>query len=209
MTDYIESDNKKFLPSRSVVTSGKSVLDVGKNNRTMPRSNKEIKIANESIFKSFKVPDKEFTNYLPRKSDEYENDLSDLLENLSSKKPFNSNKWEMECIEDKPKLERRIGAILEDKDQIKEYCCKLNKIEKFKRKDLGTGQLKGFRFYVIHKDNYRYIILLDPLHFVMPSKKQKQEEYSFKTHQKNNKCMHNVIESNGSLRKFYKQLTSK
>lgn len=225
MIDYIESDSKKFLPSRSVVTSGKSVLDVGKNNRTMPRSNKEIKIANESIFKSFKVIDKKFTNYLPRKSDEYENDLLDLLENLSNKRPFNSveeeqwEKWGMTEIYcegkkvggyDESEVKKRVRAILKQgMGKLKKPFRELNNIAVVKRRNVVSGKLKGFRLYITLRDDCYYIVLLDPLHFVMPSKKQKQEEYSFKTHQKNNKCMHDVIKSNEFVHKFYKQLTSK
>lgn len=82
----------------------------------------------------------------------------------------------------------------------------LSIINKAKVKD-SMGRSTSFRIFLkLTKESYQ-IILLDPLHFAIPSKKQNEKGYRFEDNKGNNLCMlKHIISKEAQLTKIYREL---
>lgn len=82
----------------------------------------------------------------------------------------------------------------------------LSIINKAKVKD-SMERSTSFRIFLkLTKESYQ-IILLDPLHFAIPSKKQNEKGYRFEDNKGNNLCMlKHIISKEAQLTKIYREL---
>ena len=85
----------------------------------------------------------------------------------------------------------------------------LSIINKAKVKDSMECSTSFRIFLKLTKESYQ-IILLDPLHFALPSKKQYEKGYRFEDNKGNNLCMvKHIILNETQLAKIYRELEKK
>lgn len=211
--------------SRNLLEDKNSLFDVSSfKNKVLTQANKfeqpnkdcvsldtrSLLLANLDVLNSKKSDEHSFTNFLNLKC---KTDCIQALYKILSKLK-NGNfleKSNFDLDEDLDSMNYRTKNRL--CDILKLYCknnsitiSDLANITKAKVKTL-QGLSTSFRIYIQKTEKDYRIILLDPLHFAVPSKMQYTNKYQYKDHKSNNLCIRNhIIIKDPELNKIYLDL---
>ena len=175
-----------------------------------PSKSRDLVIQNISIFTSQRADNYEFTNFLNKNNKEQcLIILADLLCDLKENKFKNIDISVDECDLSNLDLEKKLRICnilnLYDKSITPSNLSSVNKA-KVKNRASGTTNT-SFRIYLsISPDCYK-LILLDPLHYVIPSSKQYEKGNTFKENKGNSLCMkQHLIYKDSNLKKLFEDL---
>lgn len=177
-------------------------------NSLEPSKSRAISLVGEEILKSKKNHLLEFTNFLNKSTETAcYNTLYKVVKDLNLGYVKNliyemDEGFQSEFIP--KKLENRILNILrlypENSDIMD-----LSSVSKLKVESYNQQKV-AFRIFVNITPTHFQIILLDPLHFVMPSSRQYTKGGFYSDHKSNNICMSKIIKADEELNRIYSSL---
>lgn len=171
-----------------------------------PQIPRVLSLDNILVLHSKKLKEHKFTNFHSHFTKNIcDLTLSDLIFDLQDS-AFKRIKFELDESLDDMNLsdKKRLCSIFNLYTNVE--IADLSNINKAKVKD-SMNCSTGFRIFFRIKEESYQIILLDPLHLAIPSKKQYQKGYRFEDNNGNNLCMANhIILKNRKLETIYNEL---